>query len=71
MAKSQVEIPVNFGEPPPPSLPPEGVLISPYPTPAIAIPFLVFYGTMWVVFIYTFGYLILWQMRRAGFPKRS
>ena len=57
---------VDFGARPAPSLPEAGVLIAPYATSPIAVPFLVFYGTMWVAFIYTFGYLILWRMRRIS-----
>ena len=57
---------VDFGPRPLPSLPRDGVLITPYATPTVALPFLLFYGTMWVAFIYGFGYLILWKMRRLG-----
>lgn len=49
---------------PAPALPDVGVLITPYPTFWIAAPFLVFFGAMWIVFIYT-GYLIFWKVRRA------
>jgi Ni/Fe-hydrogenase subunit HybB-like protein len=52
---------VDFGPRPEPSLPSEGVLITPYPTAGIALPFLFFYGLMWVVFFYV-GYLILWRL---------
>ena len=41
---------VDFGPLPEISLPSEGVLITPYPTASIAVPFLIFYGTMWVDF---------------------
>ncbi|MBZ5700199.1 MAG: polysulfide reductase NrfD [Acidobacteriia bacterium] len=54
---------VDFGPLPEVSLPPEGVLITPYPTAAVALPFLVFYGTMWVVFFYV-GYLMIWRLRK-------
>ena len=62
------EIVVDFGTRPSPALPKEGVLITPYPTAAIGLPFLFFYGLMWVMFFYAFGYLILWRMRsrRSG-----
>jgi len=33
----------------------------PYPTAGIALPFLFFYGTMWIVFFYV-GYLIIWRL---------
>ena len=51
---------------PEPGLPKEGMLISPTATVWISLPFLLFFGAMWVVFAYSFGYLVLWQMRRAG-----
>jgi Ni/Fe-hydrogenase subunit HybB-like protein len=56
---------VDFGARPPAALPRVGVLISPYPTAIIALPFLLFYGIMWVVFAYVFGFLILGRMRRS------
>jgi len=65
-AAVQQQIRVNFGARPAPALPRVGVLITPYATPAIGVPFLFFYGLMWVVFAYAFGYLILYRMRRAG-----
>jgi Ni/Fe-hydrogenase subunit HybB-like protein len=52
---------VDFGPRPEPALPSEGVLITPYPTVAIALPFLFFYGLMWFVFFYV-GYLIVWRL---------
>lgn len=64
-APSRAQIFVDFGPRPNPSLPAQGILISPHASAAIGIPFLVFYGLMWVVFSYAFGYLILWRMRRA------
>lgn len=63
---TRAETLVDFGPRPAPALPPEGVLITPYPTAAIGLPFLFFYGIMWVVFFYAFGYLVLWRMRRSG-----
>lgn len=57
-------IPIKFAPRPEPSLPAVNVLATPYATPAIAMPFIIFYGLMWVVFIYGFGYLILYRMRR-------
>lgn len=62
---ARAEIRLDFGARPAPALPRHGVLITPYATPAIGLPFLVFYGTIWLVFLYAFGYLILWRMRRA------
>ena len=64
-AETRSQIPVDFGSRPSPALPKEGVLITPYATAAIGLPFLFFYGMMWVVFFYAFGYLILWRMRRS------
>jgi molybdopterin-containing oxidoreductase family membrane subunit len=63
-APATFDVAVNFGDRPAPSLPKVGVLITPYATSPIAAPFLLFYGTMWAAFIYAFGYLILWKMRR-------
>lgn len=48
---------------PEPGLPREGMLISPTATVWISLPFLFFFGAMWLVFAYSFGYLILWRMR--------
>ena len=59
---------VDFGPCPPPALPGKGVLITPYWTAAITLPFVLFYGIMWATFLYTFGYLAFWRMRRAS-PK--
>lgn len=63
-APATFDVDVDFGARPAPSLPRVGVLITPYATSSIAVPFLLFYGTMWVAFVYAFGYLILWKMRR-------
>jgi hypothetical protein len=60
---------VDFQARPVPSLPNAGVLITPYASPAIALPFLFFYGLMWVVFAYAFGYLIVYRLRRAATLK--
>jgi Ni/Fe-hydrogenase subunit HybB-like protein len=51
---------------PAPGLPASGVLIAPFPTFWISIPFLLFFGAMWACFIYSFGYLVLFRMRMAG-----
>ncbi len=69
-APATFNVPVDFGVRPAPSLPRAGVLITPYATPYIAAPFLLFYGAMWVAFIYAFGYLILWKMRKLS-PEAS
>ncbi|MBZ5533293.1 MAG: polysulfide reductase NrfD [Acidobacteriia bacterium] len=65
-APADFNITVDFGARPLPSLPQTGVLITPFATPSITVPFLAFYGTMWAAFIYTFGYLILWKMRSVS-----
>ena len=50
---------------PEPGLPKEGMLISPTATMWISLPFVLFFGAMWIAFAYSFGYLILWRMRRS------
>jgi hypothetical protein len=65
-APATFNLSVDFGERPAAMLPQTGVLITPYATSPIAVPFLLFYGTMWVAFVYTFGYLILWKMRTTS-----
>ena len=63
---AQAQVAVDFGARPAPALPEAGVLIAPYLTANIGLPFLMFYGLMWVVFAYAFGYLILYRMRGRG-----
>jgi hypothetical protein len=65
-APATFDVPVDFGVRPAASLPKAGVLITPYATPYIAAPFLLFYGAMWAAFVYAFGYLILWKMRKRS-----
>lgn len=65
-AATSFDIKVDFGSRPSTALPQPGMLITPYATPAIITPFLLFYGTMWVVFAYVFGYLIFWKMRKVA-----
>ncbi len=53
---------------PTPSLPSQGVLITPYATAWIGIPFLMFFGMIWSVFLYVGVYLLfirLPQIRKA------
>lgn len=59
---------IDFGTRPAPSLPSEGVLIAPYSSFIVALPFLIFYGSCWVVFFYV-GYLTMWRMRREQTSK--
>jgi hypothetical protein len=61
---SQGRVLVDFGARPAPALPEGGVLISPNFSPAIGVPFLAFYGSMWCVMAYVVGYLVLVRMRR-------
>src|SRR5581483_1383192 len=49
---------------PKPSLPEEGMLIDPYPTFWITIPFVLFFGTMWGVFAYIL--LLVRKLRALG-----
>lgn len=64
-APSETTSIINFGQRPEPSLPSTGVLINPYPTFLITFPFLLFYGSCWVVFCYV-GYLALWKIRHTN-----
>jgi Ni/Fe-hydrogenase subunit HybB-like protein len=50
---------VDWGARPQPSLPSQGVLITPYATPWIGLPFLGFFGLVWSVFVYI-GVYLLW-----------
>ena len=50
---------VDFGARPDPSLPSQGVLITPYATAAIGVPFLAFFGATWLGFVYI-GVYLLW-----------
>jgi hypothetical protein len=58
---------IDFGSRPAPALPSHGVLITPYATAAIGMPFLAFFGATWIAFIYI-GVYLLWirlpQIRR-------
>jgi hypothetical protein len=56
-AASRGESLADFGPPPALALPRQGVLVAPYPTTGIGVPFLSFHGIMWVVFFYAVGYL--------------
>jgi Ni/Fe-hydrogenase subunit HybB-like protein len=59
---------VDFGPRPEPALPSQGVLITPYATAWIGIPFLLFFGMIWSVFLYVGVYLLfirLPQIRKA------
>jgi len=50
-----------------PSLPEEGMLITPYPTLWITLPFALFFGAMWVVFAYVA--FVVWRVRRLGIVR--
>jgi hypothetical protein len=58
-AAAHAVTPVDFGPRPEPSLPSQGVLITPYATAWIGLPFLGFFGLVWLVFIYI-GVYLLW-----------
>ena len=60
------ETPADFGPCPSPSLPASGILITPYPTPAITLPILSFYGLTWAAVLYSLLYLAFWRIRRSG-----
>jgi Ni/Fe-hydrogenase subunit HybB-like protein len=53
---------IDFGIRPAPSLPAQGVLITPYATAWIGVPFLLFFGLIWSVFIYVGVYLLFWRL---------
>lgn len=53
---------VDFGPRPEPSLPAGGVLITPYATAWIGVPFLMFFGLIWSVFLYIGVYLLFWRL---------
>jgi Ni/Fe-hydrogenase subunit HybB-like protein len=61
---SRSQVMVDFGPRPAPALPGGGVLIGPNFSPAIGLPFIFFYGSMWCVMAYVVGYLVLVRMRR-------
>lgn len=62
-AETTVEI--DFGDRPMPTLPTEGVLIGSRPALIVALPFLAFYGSCWIVFFYCLGWLIIVKMRNC------
>ncbi len=62
---------IDFGPKPVPALPAEGVLIGPGFSPAIGFPFLFFYGSMWCVFAYCVGYLVVVRMRAVRHPAAT
>jgi len=64
-AASATVVEIDGSNRPPPGLPAEGVLIEPTWRSWITLPFLLFFGAMWLTFAYAFGYLVLWRMRRT------
>ena len=52
-----------------PALPEQGMLITPYPTFWITLPFALFFGSMWAVFIYV-AFLVR-QVHKIGVVKGS
>jgi hypothetical protein len=65
-AKASGTVVVEGAQRPEPSLPQSGVLIAPFPTFWISIPFLLFFGAMWACFVYSFGYLVMIRVRRGA-----
>jgi Ni/Fe-hydrogenase subunit HybB-like protein len=61
----RAEMLVNFGAKPAVALPVGGILIGPGFSPEIGLPFIFFYGSMWCVFAYCLGYLMVVRMRRV------
>ena len=64
VAPSETTIEVKAIERPQPALPEVGMLITPYPTFWITVPFVLLFGAVWLVF-FNVGYLVLWRMRRS------
>jgi molybdopterin-containing oxidoreductase family membrane subunit len=54
---------------PAPALPEQGMLITPYPTFWITLPFALFFGSMWAVFFYVA--LLVWRARKLGIVKSA
>jgi len=52
-----------------PSLPEQGMLITPNPTFWITLPFAVFFGSMWAIFVYVA--LLIRRVRRLGIEPGS
>jgi len=50
-----------------PSLPEQAMLITPYPTFWITLPFVLFFGAMWAVFAYVA--FLAWRVRRLGIVR--
>jgi hypothetical protein len=63
-AAAHADATVDFGARPAPSLPSQGVLITPYATAAIGVPFLAFFGATWLGFIYIGVYLLWFRLPR-------
>ncbi len=55
---------VDFGPRPAISLPSEGVLIAPYITAWVGLPFFAFFGLTWLAFFYFGGYVLFWGLPR-------
>ena len=64
---SYAQAKVDFGACPAPALPAAGVLITPYATAPITLAAVIYFGTLWGIFFYAFGYLYFWRiMRHTG-----
>ncbi len=62
---AETTVEVDFGNRLDPALPTEGVLIGSGPVLVVALPFLAFYGTCWVVFFYCLVWLVIIKMRNC------
>lgn len=58
---------INFGNRPAPSLPSEGVLITPNSPAVVTLPFVGFFGFTWLVFLYVGVYVLFWRLRLIRF----
>ena len=65
LTPSDAMIEVKAAERPQPALPEVGMLITPYPTFWITVPFVLFFGAVWLVFG-NVGYLVFWRIRRVS-----
>lgn len=61
----ETTVSIDFGNRPLPALPAEGVLIGSGPALIVGLPFLAFYGSCWIVFVYCLGWLMIVKMRNC------
>ena len=53
---------MDFGPCPAQALPANGVLITPYASAPITLAAILYFGTLWGIFFYAFGYLYFWRI---------